>query len=118
MTGTSRNTPDSSSLPVQVPDAPVISRLRTVLGYMSQMGHQMAAANGGSNAKMGLFNKIISEMLKEITEFPPALTELYLKQFAGLVFWTATGEVLDGVEMPPGFEAEVPAALPSGNGVE
>lgn len=108
MSGVSRNTtPELSSAPA--PEAPVYQRLRVVLNYMSTMGKQMSG--GESNAKLGLFNKIMSEMMREITEFPAPIVELYLKQFAGLVFWTASGEELEGVEFPPGFTASAPKEL-------
>lgn len=112
MSGTSHNstTPDIS--PDQGPEAPVYARLRVVLNYMSQMGKQMS---GEKNPKLGIFNKIMSEMMKEVTEYPPAIVELYLKQFAGLVFWVADGDVIDGVEFPPGFTASVPKTLETGD---
>lgn len=108
MTGT-----PNTSLPLDsseaVPSAPVYDRLQVVINYMTTMGKQMSG--GQSNPKLSLFNKIMSEMMKEVTEFPAPIVELYLKQFAGLVYWTSTGEVIEGVEFPPGFVESVPKAI-------
>lgn len=48
--------------------------------------------------------RIAGEMLTDMTEIPPEFVEFYLKQLATMVYWTATGQALDEIPLPDGFE--------------
>lgn len=58
--------------------------------------------NGSKGAMIG--KRIAGEMLTDMTEIPPEFVEFYLKQLATMVYWTATGEALDEIPLPEGFE--------------
>ncbi|HEY6020720.1 MAG TPA: hypothetical protein VIY48_12740 [Candidatus Paceibacterota bacterium] len=86
-----------SSTPAPEAEAVVYRRLNSVLDYVSKM--VPADAKGAKIAQ-----RIGREMVGDLSEVPPEIVEFYIKQLAGMMFWCATGETLDGVVLPEDFE--------------
>ena len=90
-----------SSTPDQAVDgeAPVYDRMEKVIKYASSM------VPSGNKSGM-IMKRVGADMLEEIRTFPPEIVELYLKQFAALMFWVAEGNTLDDFPLPPDFLTE------------
>lgn len=82
---------------MDIPEADVFKRLTKVIEYVS--GQIPNGSKGSAIAK-----RIAGEMLNDMTEIPPEFVEFYLKQLATMVYWTATGNPLDEMPLPEGFE--------------
>jgi hypothetical protein len=79
---------------------PVIERLKIAIGYMT------TKFAGTRDARVRIINKIVTEALDDVTDCPPAIAEVYLKQLAGIVWWVGTNEKLDMFDWPEGFDID------------
>lgn len=86
-------TEGSTSL-VLAGDAPVMLRIKRVMTYMARRGNSRIP---------GVVVKIVTEMLGELDEVPPAIVELYTKQVAAMLFWVSTGEADPDIPLPEDF---------------
>lgn len=53
-----------------------------------------------------IVKRIANDMLEDVREFPPELVELYIKQVAALLYWTAEGSVMDDIPLPDDFKVD------------
>lgn len=53
-----------------------------------------------------IVKRIANDMLEDVREFPPELVELYIKQVAALLYWTAEGRVMDDIPLPDDFKVD------------
>jgi len=88
-----QDTADSSSLALQ-DDAPVVIRIKRVLGYMSTRG---------GNRIPSVFVRIAMEMLTELSEVPPPILEFYTKQVGAMLYWVSSGEADPNIPLPEDF---------------
>ena len=81
-----------------VPAEPeVILRLRKAIEYVVR-----SMPNNGS-AWAPIVKRVTADMVENIEDFEPEIIELYTRQVAGLLYWTATGEGITGVPLPEDF---------------
>lgn len=90
----------SGSSTPEADDPAVLIRMRKVVNYISAM----VPASG--NAMGPIVKRIANDMLEDVREFPPELVELYIKQVAALLYWTAEGRVMDDIPLPDDFKVD------------
>jgi len=100
MKGPSTSQEPSSTL-VRVVDPPVITRIKQVMDYVTNMA--------GKNDMPPIVRRLAQEMISEIRDYPPEIVELYVKQVAALIYWTGSGEIIKDFPMPPDFMTETAA---------
>lgn len=81
-------------------DAPVIRRIKLVVSYIASMANK-------STGVPPLVSKIVAEMLGDLSDVPPEIVAFYTKQVSALLYWVASGEAMDELPLPEGFETEV-----------
>jgi hypothetical protein len=79
---------------------PVIARSAVAVKYMISKGQNSSGAKAGT---MRIVTKIVTEALSDASDVPPAIAEFYMKQLAAMIWWTATGEALEGMPLPEDF---------------
>lgn len=53
-----------------------------------------------------IVKRVTADMVENMEDFPPEIIELYTRQVAGLLYWTATGRGIDGVPLPEDFQVD------------
>lgn len=62
----------------------------------------MSALAGGKSLP-GIVNRVVREMLSELSEVPPVMVEFYSKQAAAMIYWISSGEENPDVPLPDNF---------------
>jgi hypothetical protein len=91
---------DSSSTPVAVERTPVMARLSSLMEFITFGVKQ----NPGTSRRAKFFmDKIVQEAMTELDEAPPEIVEDHFQRMASAMYWVATGNVIQNMDMPEGF---------------